>query len=94
MKLTNIALLLLLAAIGSAINDKECKKLHFLPMPRNISCGEQKFDLPDPCKILFHIKLKEGSNSHVEELIGFQMKKTLQCHIPNVIISPEISMNI
>ena len=94
MKIMCIALLLLLTVIGAALNDKECKKLHFLPMPRNISCGEQKFELADPCKILFHVKLKEDSNSHVEELIAFQMKKTLSCHVPNVIIAPEINMNV
>jgi len=43
-----------------------CKKLHFLPMPREIMCGEESVELPDPCKILFHVKLPENKNEHIE----------------------------
>jgi hypothetical protein len=63
-------------------------------MPRDLRCGQEKLDLADPCKILFHVKLKEEGNSHIEELIGFQMQRTLSCHIANVIWGADIQMDI
>lgn len=59
MKLIQFVSLLVLAALfaPTCATDK-CKKLNFLPMPREISCGEDNVTLVDPCKLLFHVKLK------------------------------------
>jgi hypothetical protein len=43
--------------------------------------------------MLFHVKLKEQGYEHIEELIGFQMKKTLHCQIPNVVIAPALDFD-
>lgn len=43
--------------------------------------------------MLFHVKLKEQGYEHIEELIAFQMKKTLHCQIPNVVIAPALDFD-
>lgn len=59
MKLIHLIAFLALAALFTpAYATDKCKKLNFLPMPREISCGEDNVTLADPCKLLFHVKLK------------------------------------
>lgn len=95
MKLIKLVALLLLAALFSPAQaiDK-CKKLNFVPMPREITCGNDNATLDDPCKLLFHVKLKYGTNEHIEELIAFQMRQTLHCRISNVVISPTLNIDV
>lgn len=90
--LASIVVLALLVVL--AYSDEDCKKMNFLPMPREITCGKNNVTLNNPCKILYHVKLKQENNEHVEELIAFQMRKTLHCKVFNVVFSPTLDMDV
>lgn len=94
MKLRALSVLVFLASLLILTQAVDrCKKLHFLPMPREIRCGDENATLEDPCKILFHVKLTDTGNEHVSEIISFQMKKTLHCPISNVVVAPTLDFD-
>jgi hypothetical protein len=68
--------------------------MNFLPMPNNLTCGNQNVTIKDPCKIFFHVKIAETNNEHVSELISFQMKKSFHCSLSNFVLSPTIEATL
>ena len=59
MMVKQFVLLLLVIALAYGNN---CERMNFLPMPDELTCGEENITISDPCKILYHVKIDEKGN--------------------------------
>lgn len=89
----SLVYLIFLFSIVNA-NEADCVRMNYLPMPNELSCGKEVFNIEDPCKIFFHVKIEEKSHEHVAELIEFQMKASFKCSLPNYILAPKLEANL